>query len=666
MNVVAAFRFLRSCCLVILVGHHHGMVASSTAGDSLRITKQYTIEQFLGTTQLQGNSFSPDKAKILVSNDASGVYNAYALRIDGGGLVQLTDSEQKSVQVQDYFPNDARFLYLADQGGNELHHLYVRELDGTLTDLTPGDGHVARFLGWAHDGKSLFLSTNERDKRYFDIYEVQVHGYQRRMIYKDVKGYEFHEVSPDKRIIAFVRTNRREDTDILLYDSHTQSMRNLSSHHGDAVFRHQAFSPDGKSILYTTNQGSEFSYLVQEDLRTGLRKLILQPNWDVSFAKYSHHGKHLVVGVNRDARTELVVLEGSTLDRLELKHLPEGHVTSVRFSRDESMMAFYASTNRTPKNLYVYDFSTKQVKRLTQTLNPEIDTRDLVDGEVVRFASYDGMEIPGILYKPHNASMRNKVPALVWVHGGPGGQSRMKYNGLIQYLVNQGYAIYAINNRGSSGYGKSFFMADDRKHGKADLDDCVASKAMLIGTGYIDPQRIGIIGKSYGGYLSLAAMTFRPNEFAVGVDILGISDWIRALRNMPPWWESLREALYAEIGHPEHDREYLESISPKFHADRIVNPLMVVLGANDPRVVKSESDDVVAAARNNGAPVEYIVFEDEGHSFRKKESRHEAYRLILNFLDKYLKSDGAQKPVIAGSSTIEMPAVFKGNPSSVQ
>jgi dipeptidyl aminopeptidase/acylaminoacyl peptidase len=640
MNFNACYRLLIFFCLVMLVGCHHGMVESNSVADPSRMTRQYTIEQFLGTTHLQGNSFSPDKSKILVSSDERGIYNAYAIPTGGSRFVQHTDFKRESIRVLDYFPHDERFLYLADQGGNELEHLYIRELDGTDTDLTPGNGHLTRFLGWAHDGKSLFLSTNERDHRYFDIYEVRVEGYQRTMIYKDVMGYEFREMSPDKRTIAFIRTNRREDTDILLYDRPSASMQNLTSHKGDAEYRHQSFSPNGESLLFTTNQGSEFSYLIQEHLHTGQRKVILQPAWDVTFAKFSHHGKYLIVGINREARKELEILDGKTLDRLELPRLPEGDITSVIISRDETMMAFYTSTSRTPKNLYVYDFSTKETKRLTHTLNPEIDIRDLVEGTVIRFASYDGLEIPGILYKPHEASPQNKVPALVWVHGGPGGQSRMKYHALIQYLVNHGYAIFAINNRGSSGYGKSFFTADDHRHGQADLDDCVASKSMLVDTGYIDPERIGIIGISYGGYLSLAAMTFRPKAFAIGVDIFGISNWIHTLQNMPPWWESLREALYVEIGHPKNDREYLKSISPLFHADRIIHPLLVLQGANDPRVVKSESDNIVAAARGNRAPVEYHVFEDEGHSFRKKENRKQAYRLILNFLDKHLKSIG--------------------------
>jgi dipeptidyl aminopeptidase/acylaminoacyl peptidase len=180
-------------------------------------------------------------------------------------------------------------------------------------------------------------------------------------------------------------------------------------------------------------------------------------------------------------------------------------------------------------------------------------------------------------------------------------------------------------------------MADDRKHGQVDLDDCVASKKMLIDTGYVDPQRIGIMGKSYGGYLTLAAMSFRPEEFSVGVDIFGISNWVSTIRNIPLWWGSLREALYLEIGHPEKDREYLESISPLYFAENIVNPIMVLHGVNDPRVDKSESDNIVAAVRANGTPVEYLVFDDEGHGFSKKRNRLVAYRSILGFLDNHLK-----------------------------
>jgi dipeptidyl aminopeptidase/acylaminoacyl peptidase len=223
------------------------------------------------------------------------------------------------------------------------------------------------------------------------------------------------------------------------------------------------------------------------------------------------------------------------------------------------------------------------------------------------------------------------------VHGGPGGQAVIGYTADIQALVNHGYVVFDINNRGSSGYGKTFFAMDDRKHGEADLGDVVASKQMLIETGYVDPARIGIIGGSYGGYMVLAALTLRPDAFKAGVDLFGISNWVRTITNIPPWWASFREALYAEMGNPKTDSDRLRRISPLFNAEKIKAPLMVLQGANDPRVLKVESDEIVAAAKKNGVPVEYLVFPDEGHGFVKKENEIKGTKAELAFLDRYLK-----------------------------
>ena len=234
--------------------------------------------------------------------------------------------------------------------------------------------------------------------------------------------------------------------------------------------------------------------------------------------------------------------------------------------------------------------------------------------------------------------------AMLYVHGGPGGQTTRGYNALIQYLVNHGYAVLGINNRGSSGYGKTFFAADDRKHGREPLWDCIEAKNYLSSLGYIDPERIGIMGGSYGGYMTLSAMAFRPEVFKVGIDIFGVSNWLRTLESIPPYWESFRLALYQEVGDPVKDRDFLVATSPLFHAKEIKKPLMVIQGANDPRVIKPESDEIVEAVKKNGGPVEYIVFDDEGHGFSKKKNQAEANSRMLAFLDKYLKQSGAAKP----------------------
>ena len=209
--------------------------------------------------------------------------------------------------------------------------------------------------------------------------------------------------------------------------------------------------------------------------------------------------------------------------------------------------------------------SSKELKKLTETLNPEINANDMVAAEVVRYPSFDGLEIPAIYYKPLDATKRNKVPALVWVHGGPGGQSRTGYSSLIQYLLNHGYAILAVNNRGSSGYGKTFFKMDDLNHGDKDLKDCIWGKKWLQTQDYIDAEKIGIIGGSYGGYMTMAAMTFTPDEFKVGVNIFGVTNWLRTLKSIPPYWESFRNALYKELGDPTTaDSVRLYEISPVF------------------------------------------------------------------------------------------------------
>jgi dipeptidyl aminopeptidase/acylaminoacyl peptidase len=246
------------------------------------------------------------------------------------------------------------------------------------------------------------------------------------------------------------------------------------------------------------------------------------------------------------------------------------------------------------------------------------------------------MEIPCLLWRPHDASADRKAAALVWVHGGPGGRTRKGYAVAVQFLVNHGYVVLGVNHRGSSGFGKVFEAAADRKQGREPLWDCVEAKRYLAGLDFVDNTRIAIIGGSFGAYMTLAAMAFHSDEFAAGVAISGVSNWIRALKSLAPGSHSSR--LYSEkLGDPDADEDMLRSISPLFHAQKITKPLMVIQGAKDPRVLRIESDDIVAAVKANGGTVEYLLFEDEAHGFRKRTNAVRAYQAILNFLDRHLK-----------------------------
>jgi dipeptidyl aminopeptidase/acylaminoacyl peptidase len=622
-------------------------VTSSTeeAAPAPRTVPEYSIGQFLDTTSYRGAGFSPDKTKLLVSSDQTGIFNAYAFPVDGGEPVALTRSTAESIFALGYFANDERFLYTADQGGNELNHIYVQTLEGEAIDLTPGDDLKAQFLGWNHDDSAFFVATNERDPKYFDIYTYDAQGYERELLFTNEQGLSPAAISPDGRYVALVKNVTNADSDAYLFDSKTDKLVNITTDAGDINYSPQDFTLDGKSLLLTTDRDSEFTHVVRYDLEDGSWQPVESANWDIAFTAFSKTGKYRVSAINNDGRTELRLYDGATGDSIALPALPGAEVSSVSFSRDDSMMAFYASTSRSPRDLYVQTIG-GEPRRLTQSLTEEINQEDLIEPEVVRFASYDGVEIPGILYKPWNASEEAKAPALVMVHGGPGGQSRVGYSDLVQYLVNHGYVVYAINNRGSSGYGKTFFHMDDRAHGSADLDDCVAAKQMLIDTGYVDPERIGIMGGSYGGYMVLAALAFRPDVFDLGVDIFGVANWYRTLQEIPPWWASQISYFANEFG-PLDDEEYLKKISPFFHAENIAKPLLVLQGANDPRVKQAESDDIVEAVKANGVPVEYIVFPDEGHGFRKKENQERGYEAILRFVDQYFSDDAGASSAAA-------------------
>ena len=604
--------------------------------------KQYTIEQFMATTRVGGSAFSADEKSILFHSNKTGIFNVYSVPVSGGDAKQLTNSTKQSTYIVAAFPNDARFLYRHDMGGNENEHLYLRELDGSERDLTPGEKTKANFLGWSFDRQSFLFSTNTRNPKFFDIFVMRITDLKPTLLYQDETGFDFGAISNDKRFIAFHKSgNTTSDSDIYLYSTETKEMKNITAHHDEAENDPQTFDKDSKYLYFISNEGTDFKYIARFGLTSGEREIVEKAPWDVSYIEFSKNGKYRVVAANEDARTHLKITEETTGTAIELPSLPEGDITGVDISDSEKLMAFYVDASRSPANLYVYDFASGKANRLTSSLNPEINPDDLVDGKVVRFKSFDGLEIPAILYQPNGASASNKVPSIVMVHGGPGGQARMPYSAYRQYLVNHGYAILDVNNRGSSGYGKKFFTADDHKHGREPLWDCVEAKKFLNSLGYVELNKIAIMGGSYGGYMVLAALAFKPEEFAVGVDIFGVSNWVRTLQSIPPYWEAQRKSLYTEIGNPDTELDYLREISPLFHADKITKPLIVLQGKNDPRVIKPESDEIVDAIKKKGGVVEYVIFDDEGHGFTKKENEQRAYEAILDFLDKCLK--GAAK-----------------------
>jgi dipeptidyl aminopeptidase/acylaminoacyl peptidase/uncharacterized protein YndB with AHSA1/START domain len=583
-------------------------------------------------------AWSPDGGSLLITANPTGVFNAHVLDLKSGEQSALTQSTTNAVFAISWFPDGKRYLYTFDEGGNELNHVYVGGA-GDPRDLTPGEKVKASFVGWTEGGKSFVLATNERDPKFFDLYRYDARDYRRRLVFQNDLGLDGFEVSRDGAWAAAIKPRTSADDDVWLVSlAGKGEPRNITAHTGNASHSVYEFTPEGDARVYGTDQHGEYAQAWSYRLADGGKKPLIAEDWDVMYVTFSPSGRYRVHGVNQDAFTAVTIHDRKSGADLRLPAgLPKGDLRQLRFSPDEKQIAFLINADNSPSNVFTVDLGSGAFRQWTQALNPAIDPAHLVTSTVVRYRSYDGLEIPSVLYRPRDASAKKKAPALVWVHGGPGGQSRIGYSATIQHLVNHGYAVLAANNRGSSGYGKTFYHLDDKRHGDVDLKDIVAARAYLADLDWVDGERIGIIGGSYGGYMVMAALAFEPEAFDAGINIFGVTNWVRTLKSIPPWWESFKEALYDEMGDPASDEERHRRISPLFHAKNIVKPVLVIQGANDPRVLQVESDEMVAAVKANGVPVEYVLFPDEGHGFAKRENRIAASEAYVRFLERYLR-----------------------------
>lgn len=619
-------------------------VENSTANHKQIEVASYTIEDFYNNESIGGGAWNSDGTKLLVHSNKTGIYNIYEIDAQTGEKSAVTHSEKESFFAIGYVPNSNDILYSADKGGNEINHIYLLKEDGTTVDLTPGEEVKANFYGFKDDDSAFYFTTNARDPRYFDLHKMNIDNWESTLLYENTSGFAIGEISDNEQYITVSKPITTSENQLFLVNLETTAQTELSLADQPGSYSAEEFSNDGKWLYFTTNNDYDFQYLKRYNMESGERETIYKTNWNVIYAGFSKNEKYSAVAINEDAKTTIKLFD-KDWNEIESPQVEGGEISSVRITDDGHKIRLTVSASDAPTNFYTYNLETKEMKQLTNTLNPEINREHMVKSKVVRFKSFDGLEIPAIYYKPHQATAENPVPALVWVHGGPGGQSRQSFSELIQYLVNHGYAILAVNNRGSSGYGKAFHQMDDRNHGDKDLKDCIAGKDWLAKQDYIDDEKIGIIGGSYGGFMVMAALTSAPEEFDVGVNIFGVTNWLRTLKSIPPWWASFKEALYKELGNPyTEDSIRLRKISPLFHAENVTKPLMVLQGSNDPRVLQVESDEMVEAVKAKGVPVEYVVFEDEGHGFVKKENEIEGYGKILDFLNKYLKGEEVKSP----------------------
>jgi dipeptidyl aminopeptidase/acylaminoacyl peptidase len=595
---------------------------------------------------LAGLSFSPDGSKVLVSMNAGGVYKAFAVPAVGGPPVQLTRSAQFPIFIETYFPHDERFLFRSRKAEGEPEHLFVRELDGRETDLSPGKG--SRFKGWNADGTAFLLDEDQRGSGVDNVYEVSTQpGYARKFFFQNTPKSPFAFASPDRRYLVTTRVPFDLSREIYIKDSKTDQVRGLFSGEAQAIHLPVDFTPDGTHLLLLFDGGSkEFLYLASVDIGTGIIKRLVARDWDVLAGTYSPDRKLIALTVAGDTSSHLELYDTTNFQRIDLPPLPDtpldGVVSAVAFSPDSRTLAFINSSSAAPPEIFAISLALPGAPRkLIQGGRPEVPTGSLVTGQVVRFPSYDKIEIPGILFQPTGAGPGHKVPAVIWVHDGPSQQTRLGFDPFFQYLLSRGYAVYAINHRGSYGYGKSFLRLDNGHHGDVDLRDCLAAKAMLEGTGWIDSKRIAIAGEGHGGFLALAAMSLHPQDLAAGISFSGLLDWGRYVSNLRQS-DPRRGLLYEELGDLSND-EFWQRVSPAYHAGAVARPVLLAVGANDTVAIPQEAQAFVAAVKAKGVPAEEVLLAGEGHEFSATASRETAYRASADFLDRNLKPEAPPK-----------------------
>ncbi|HVP14541.1 MAG TPA: S9 family peptidase, partial [Terriglobales bacterium] len=596
---------------------------------------------FFGNPVKANPQISPDGTLLgyLAPSD-KGVLNVWIKTIGKDDDRMVTKDEKRGIR-QYFFAEDGKtLLYLQDVGGNENFHLYAVPLaGGDARDLTPHEG--VRAAGVDMDKKhpdELLVAMNMRDKRLFDMYRISLATGEEKLDTQnpgDVLGWD---TDAEFQVRAAQAQNPQDGSTILrVRDAVDQPWRDLLTLPADENGAFVGFTADGKAAYVETSIGSDVTRLVKMDLGTGkeVETLATDPRCDVG-GLVIQPDLHTVqaVGFNY-LRNEWKVLDKSIAgDFAVLRKLNPGDfgITS-RDRADDKWIVAYTNSD-TQVKWYVYDRKTKKAAFLFGN-QPALEKVQMAKMEGVVIPARDGLALPCYLVLPVGVPAKN-LPFVLYIHGGPWARDNWGYNPTDQWLANRGYGVLNVNYRASTGFGKKFLHLGDRQWGGTMQDDLTDAAKWAVAKGYADPKRIAIMGGSYGGYATLAGVTFTPDLYACGVDIVGPSNLKTLLQSVPPYWAPMRKMWDLRMGEVDKDSVFNEKVSPLFHVDAIKVPLLIGQGQNDPRVNVRESEQIVAAMRAKSLPVEFVVYTDEGHGFARPENRLDFYGRAENFLAKHI------------------------------
>jgi dipeptidyl aminopeptidase/acylaminoacyl peptidase len=606
-----------------------------------------TMDQLLNVHRTWAPASSPDGNRVAFLSDTSGLPQPYSFAIASEPAPEeawqrLTTSTER-IQFVAWSP-DSRYLFFGrDHGGDENTQILRSSITGEgMLDLTSAPQFKHMFGALTDDGRQMAYASNARNNRDFDIYvraTTDGQGEPRRVL--EAQGHhEAQDFSADGRQLAVIEEHSSFDTDLYLVDVTAGTGRNLTAHQGQGDIRYfnARFTRDGRSMYVLSDYGREYVNLAVMSTAPGSSGLVfvLEEPHDIDAMEFSRVSATLAVVVNVDGWSQLRLYDASNpvqLRELTRPTIPPGVITTLDFSHDGRYLLLDLSRASSPDEVYRVDVRSGAVERVTRSDHAGVDEATLVEPTVERVRSFDGVEVPVMLFRPRNMQPGERVPAVVWVHGGPEAQFTPYFSAVIQYLVGHGYIVAAPNVRGSTGYGKRYAHLDDVALREDSVKDLAAVNRWLQGRHDVAPGRVGITGGSYGGYMVLAALTLDPDLWAAGCDIVGIANFRTFLERTAAYRRALREAEYGSLA---HDGELLDRISPIRRVDRIRAPLFVIHGANDPRVPVTEAEQIVQALRRRNQRVEYVRFENEGHGIFRRENKIRAYGELVRFFDEVL------------------------------
>lgn len=612
----------------------------------------YGIERYLHVRQAYWPSFAADGKHVAFLANITDVPQVWQVEIAHeheqiAWPEQLTFGADRCLGVwRSPVPDDNRLIFTRDVGGNENAQLVLLDpARGVEHSLSAGHEQAMHLFGaWSADGQQIMFAANRRDPERFDLYLQPLDGEARMVWQHDEPGFLFDQTfAPDGRQAIVARASSATRNDLFEVDLETGAARRITPGAEDARFSSLSYSADGRMLYVITDLGSDFLYVGRLDLATCQLERVASVEWDIEIMELSPDRRWLAYVVNAAGSSELQLLDlaSMTTERVPTPATIPGVVGyfdhRLAFSPDGQQLAFsYTGATRT-SDVYLRPIGGGSPWAITRSSHGGLPLDSFAAPQLIHYPSFDQRQIPAWFFTPPNASSA-PLRAIVVVHGGPEAQFVPYFHFLIQYFLQHGYAVLAPNVRGSTGYGKAYSHLDDIRLRMDSVTDLAHAAHWLRSQPKIDGERIAVYGGSYGGFMVLAALTTYPELWAAGVDIVGISNFVTFLENTSAYRRAHREAEYGSLA---HDREFLESIAPMNHLDQVRAPLMVIHGANDPRVPLSEAEQLVATLRARDVPVEFMVFDDEGHGLVKLKNKLVAYPAIVAFLDRQLRRESS-------------------------